>query len=238
MADVHSSTVKCCTKCGVSKPTSEFGKRKASKDGLHVYCKPCRKAEHADYYSRNREKVRAKNDQWKAENLDRVRDYMAGYYQANREKQDAFTRAWYRTHPEINREQAKRDYRKHKDARISAMKVWRSANSAYIAQRAREYRAANPELVRALRWNYKARKRAAPGHHTGRDILRLFGAQRGRCACCGRSILHGYHVDHIVPLVKGGSNWPSNLQLLCKRCNLRKKDKDPFDFARENGRLL
>lgn len=33
--------MKTCTKCGVTKPSSEFGKRKAAKDGLRAWCKEC-----------------------------------------------------------------------------------------------------------------------------------------------------------------------------------------------------
>jgi hypothetical protein len=33
--------MKYCSKCGEAKPTSDFHKNKASRDGLCTYCKPC-----------------------------------------------------------------------------------------------------------------------------------------------------------------------------------------------------
>lgn len=33
------------------------------------------------------------------------------------------------------------------------------------------------------------------------------------------------HIDHIVPISKGGNSEPSNLQVLCRTCNLSKQDK-------------
>jgi predicted phosphodiesterase len=61
----------------------------------------------------------------------------------------------------------------------------------------------------------------------------------GKCAAaCGKSIVGGYHIDHIVPISKGGVNDNSNVQLLCPLCNWRKNDKDPILFMRERGFLL
>ncbi|MGP0054591.1 MAG: HNH endonuclease [Steroidobacteraceae bacterium] len=43
------------------------------------------------------------------------------------------------------------------------------------------------------------------------------------CACgCGRSLHLGFHVDHVVPLARGGTNWPANLALLAPVCNRKK----------------
>ncbi len=46
------------------------------------------------------------------------------------------------------------------------------------------------------------------------------------CRMCGRSpgtTPHiELHVDHIVPVVKGGTNAPENLQTLCNECNVGK----------------
>ena len=51
----------------------------------------------------------------------------------------------------------------------------------------------------------------------------LYGEQGGDCNGCGLHMrLVDFHVDHIVPKSKGGTDVRSNLQLLCGNCNLRK----------------
>ena len=34
-------------------------------------------------------------------------------------------------------------------------------------------------------------------------------------------------LDHIIPIARGGTSTPDNLQLLCRRCNIRKSDRAP-----------
>ena len=67
----------------------------------------------------------------------------------------------------------------------------------------------------------------------------LMHAQRGKCAVCKTSIAGApYHLDHIKPLARGGTNQRTNLQLLCPPCNLSKSAKDPIDFMQSRGFLL
>lgn len=61
---------------------------------------------------------------------------------------------------------------------------------------------------------------------TPRIRLKIFRKDHFRCVKCGRSpathlgtILH---IDHIVPISKGGKTEMSNLQTLCQDCNLGK----------------
>ena len=47
------------------------------------------------------------------------------------------------------------------------------------------------------------------------------------CQICGKYMPDGVglHIDHIVPIKKGGKTVPSNLQVLCSKCNGKKSSK-------------
>jgi hypothetical protein len=59
----------------------------------------------------------------------------------------------------------------------------------------------------------------------------VFYRDNGRCVTCGKDLTgvpvtgEAVHYDHILPLASGGSNDPTNFQLLCASCNLRKAVK-------------
>ena len=59
----------------------------------------------------------------------------------------------------------------------------------------------------------------------------IFYRDKGTCCNCFADIsgllnTNGIiHLDHIIPLNKGGTNDTTNIQLLCSNCNLNKKDR-------------
>ena len=53
-----------------------------------------------------------------------------------------------------------------------------------------------------------------------------------RCLACGE--VRKLSVDHVVPLTKGGSCWPDNLQPLCRPCNSSKRDQT-IDYRPDQG---
>jgi hypothetical protein len=63
------------------------------------------------------------------------------------------------------------------------------------------------------------------GTYRAADVHAAMKRQGGRCAICGGMMLEGYHVDHRVPLARGGMNTADNIQLTHGICNLRKGAK-------------
>ena len=116
------------------------------------------------------------------------------------------------------------------------------ADSATEISRVIQWRNKNWERLKPKMLEYRhrrmAREKQAPGDHTAADVQSILKSQRHKCASCKTSLKMGYHVDHIQPLSKNGSNDKFNLQMLCARCNLVKSNKDPMTWAAENGRLL
>lgn len=92
------------------------------------------------------------------------------------------------------------------------------------------------------RLQYKA-KSANRRKNAGRrlkwsELKKILIIQKYKCANCFVDIKNKSHADHIIPVAKGGKSIASNIQMLCPQCNIKKSDKDPIDFAQENGRLL
>ena len=77
-----------------------------------------------------------------------------------------------------------------------------------------------------------AKKLGAEGSHTVQEILEKLKDQKYRCYYCGISIKKEYHRDHMIPLIRGGSDDISNITLTCPRCNLRKNTMTAGEFQR------
>jgi hypothetical protein len=84
----------------------------------------------------------------------------------------------------------------------------------------------NRETVEIL-WRYYTGKRIQGRQ---KQIVNKFielNTQQKECAHC--NCKEGtFHVDHILPIAKGGRDEVNNMQFLCEDCNLRKSAK--FDY--------
>lgn len=67
----------------------------------------------------------------------------------------------------------------------------------------------------------------------------LMRQSNNTCAYCGHRITaRGLHVDHMVPVVRGGSNDINNLQAICRPCNKRKGQQTDEEFRERYRRLV
>lgn len=154
-------------------------------------------------------------------------------------------------------EKVRARYIKHRPIRLSYYK----RNKEILGQRAKEHHEKYPEKRQKIEkrfydahpekrrmGNLKRRSLLAGvnGSYTENEIKELFKKQKEKCASCFYSITlaprqkNTAHRDHVIPLAdnKRSSNFITNIQLLCKKCNLRKGKKDALEFARQNGKLL
>jgi 5-methylcytosine-specific restriction endonuclease McrA len=210
----------------------------------------------------NREKNRIEAREWRLNNPEKTKahakkkaesGYGKQYYERNREREIAKAMAWNAANPERakesmrryvenHREELRENKRKKRLENIEAEKererLWRSQRRSELAEASRLWRQENPEKQRIIDRNKKLRRRGAEGTHTLEDVEKLLKAQKFLCAECSKGVKEEYHVDHIMPLSLGGSNWPRNLQILCPACNMEKHATDPLVFARRKGRLI
>lgn len=143
----------------------------------------------------------------RALNAEHYRAYEKIWRGTHAERHNARNIKWRKDSPDLFKQSLSQSRHRHRDR---------------IRERARAYRASHPDYERSKKHSRRARKNASGGTWRAGDVAQLLIAQAGRCALCWTPLDANYHVDHIVPLVLGGSNWPSNLQLTHAVCNLRK----------------
>ena len=115
---------------------------------------------------------------------------------------------------------------------------------------AAKVRYATDPVFRAQCLAYAKAYKSTPQYKTKRKLLRarrrmkktqlrqrLWFLQKGRCAWCQRK-MGETHLDHVMPVARGGTNQQQNFQLLCPPCNLMKGSSDPIVFAQRHGKLL
>ncbi len=120
-----------------------------------------------------------------------------------------------------------REYRAaNPEAHLAAARRWHERNREVSRAKSRRWRQQNPEKNRLKANNYRARKLGAVGTCTHEQLQARIDFYGGLCwVCLALKVTEPkvYEaIDHVIPLAKGGSNWPANLRPICNWHNQSK----------------
>lgn len=132
----------------------------------------------------------------------------------------------------------KAHYAKNRQKKLDAAKNPSDERRKQLALNTARWRKNNPEKARANRRASQALRRAKGAGVTPEEMRKWVDLQKKICYWCGVKCEKNYHVDHYQPLALDGRHAVENLVISCARCNLRKRAKDPYEFAATVGRLF
>ena len=242
-----------CTACKEWKLFSEFSKNKSKKYGHENLCKVCKKKSGKKYYENNKDKVAKTNSEYlkkhpevkkkaqrnyrnshkeeirisdkayRVKNVEIIGENGKKYRIDNRERRRLYNIEYLKKNPGKTKIYSGRYYERHHDKALESSRKFRLNNPEKTAEARRKYARDKPwdSSFRCAR--RRAMKQNAEGSHTRQEWLDLCEKYEHKCLCCGNET--NLTEDHIVPITKGGSDYISNIQPLCRSCNSSKHTK-------------
>jgi hypothetical protein len=216
-----------------------------------VACKKAKSDTDKAYYEKNRQAILDRAKEYTKNNRDEVNKRRREAWPRYKSRHDAYVdknrekiRARERAHYKENREriiEKKREYQiKNKDQIAAKRKEWARVNRKRINAKKREYDRLNNELVTSIRRRADRKRRALKAgnkaeKYTEKDVLNLYGSN---CHICKEPIdlnaprksgdpgwEKGLHIDHVIPIVKGGPDTLDNVKPAHGVCNVSKSAK-------------
>jgi 5-methylcytosine-specific restriction endonuclease McrA len=195
---------KRCSACGEVKDLADFAPRGKTRQGR---CRAC---------------IRAALREWASKNRHRTAEY---YRRAEKTPERkallaAATKRCRAKHPERYQQRAAR---------------WYAKNAGRCIQRTKDWQARNPEGREALKEAYRARLHGSVvGDREAVKSYRKWAKATSSIPCywCGKDTKRRQrHIDHIIPVARGGADATANLCVACPSCNQRKHCKLPEHFS-------
>lgn len=119
-------------------------------------------------------------------------------------------------------------------SRTCAQRQHYAVNMEAVKAAVATWRAANADRCKIYAAQYKAKRRGWEGDGPGvsfADWTRTINRHKGCCAYCG-ALPDKLHMDHVVPLSRGGAHAVGNMLPACEPCNLSKGAKLLVEWRR------
>ncbi len=112
----------------------------------------------------------------------------------------------------------------HKVEIAARKKAYRKAHRAETIVSKKRYYAAHRDQWADYVQQYQAKKRNALVEKVSRAVV--YERDGGRCHLCGKKVKpKRWHLEHIIPLARGGEHSYRNVAVSCPKCNLSKHTK-------------
>lgn len=128
------------------------------------------------------------------------------------------------------RDRQKEYYQKNKDAIRVRWESWYVINKDKCIENSKEWKKNNKDKVRKSkkirRHKIRALKKDNGGSYTAKQWKETLEYFDYKCAYSGESVANDCHIDHIIPISKGGTSYIWNLVPSLSRVNISKSNKD------------
>jgi len=188
-----------------------------------------------------RDNNKDKRHQYYLDNKDEVNKKRREDHLNNPEKYKRENKRRYKRYKYRSSIYSKKNYLKHKEEFLERSKLQRLKNPKEYTKYLKEYYINHKDSIKnkSSKWKKENRdkvnvqcqkrrslKRGAEGSFTLEEWENLKKEFNLTCPICFKSepeIM--LTIDHIIPLSKGGSNYITNIQPLCRSCNCSKRDR-------------
>jgi 5-methylcytosine-specific restriction endonuclease McrA len=113
--------------------------------------------------------------------------------------------------------------RKNRDKVRVYQNTWRDENRERVREYQQRYLEANREKVYAGTARSNLRRHHQMAEAEAIDRNEIFNRDGGKCHICGKRVApESFHLDHLIPLSRGGSHTRANIALAHPVCNRRR----------------
>ena len=253
--------LKKCSKCEQDLPNTNeyFSWRDKKKGTLRSECKECQRKLNKEYKTKNKDKIKERKKEYyqankdkikeyKENNKDKIKEYNKKYYQANKDKIINRVKEYKKNNKDKIKEQQRQYYEKNRDNEIKRVtlyrinnidkikeykKEYRKNNKDYFKAYSKAYRKNNKDYFKAAYHKYRTKKVNNGGYYTKEQYNYMLEYFDYKCAYSGKCIKSNLHIDHIIPISKGGTSYIWNLIPSTPSANLSKNNRDMEEWYKE-----
>lgn len=198
-------------------------------------CIECKRARDNVYNATHAEEHRRRARESAVRRPDEIKAYRKRYYRDDAQKFIARTKEWVQSNPERARAAKRAWGMRNRDSINARQTAARHADPERFRRHGREWKRRNPHKVREYDSRRRAREiGAALGDRRqyAAFVRRMRSAKRIKCYWCAKTTRpEKRHLDHIIPLAKGGADATGNICVACPSCNQSKNAKMPEQFS-------